>query len=207
MRFLLLILLLTSTHSFSQAFEKDQLLVELGMGFPNLSFFRSTNSFSGRDLFSNTHESIHKSRGQFIASSEFLLTHKIGFELGLHYGNYYDYYENTQETYVGGVIQTETYFYEQKTNRIRVYAGMNIHVIRTDQLDNYFGIKFGFKKSFIDYNTNDPADYSGFNFEVPVGLRVSYGFRYFINEYWGLHTEFGLGGPLVTFGLTHKLID
>lgn len=194
--------------SFGQAFEKNELIVEVGMGFPNLSYFRSTVASGGHFYgIGSQEERIHKSYGQFIASSEYLMTDKIGFEIGFHYGKYYDYRTTTQEIFTQNAVTTQTYFYEQKTNRLRVYLGMNFHVIRTERLDSYFGIKCGIKKTFIDYESNDPNNSSPSEFEIPFGLRATYGIRYFINQNWGLHTEMGLGGPVITFGLTYKLID
>lgn len=209
--FLVLIALVFINTIKAQPLEKNDFVVELGMGYPNLSYFKSNigNLFHFNGLGTNQNEE-HKSIGQFIANSEFLLTDKLGFSLGVNYGYYYDYNEVSTTVYDGNsnTSTTQTYFYERKTNRLRIYLGPTFHLLRTDRVDSYLGIKLGIKQNFYDYNSNDPNP--NFNTELnlfPVGFRLSYGFRIFLTEYWAIHAKLGLGGPAVSFGLTYKLTE
>jgi len=202
-------------YSNSQPLEKEDFVVELQMGLPNLSYFRSKINNLNHISFSNTSNDMHKSIGQFILNSEFFLTDKLGISLGFNYGYYYDYLETQETIYDGNSNQyiTNIYFTEKKTNRYRVYIGPNFHFIRTDRLDTYFGIKAGIKQSKIIVNDNYPNNGNYYNaytedyFEIPVGLRICYGLRYFVTDKIAINTEFGLGGPLVSLGLTYKLTN
>lgn len=190
--------------------EQDDFVVELGMGYPNLSYFRSTaGNIFHIDGFGLANENIHKSTGQFILNSEFMLTDKLGFALSMNYGNYYDYSTTELSVFDGnsGTYNTTTYFYEQKTHRFRFYVGPNFHLFRSSKVDSYLGIKVGVKESIIEQNSNDPNFTPSSEYEIPVGFRLSYGFRIFINEYLAVHTKLGLGGPAVSFGLTYKLTE
>lgn len=206
-----LILLVFTIQSYAQPLEEKDAVVELGMGYPNLSYFKSNfgNLFHFDGVGSNPNE-VHKSIGQFILNSEFMLTDKMGFALGLNYGYYYDYNEISSSIYDGNTNTTtiQTYFYSQKTNRFRIYLGPTFHFLRTKNVDSYLGIKVGIKKNLYNFDSNDPNP--NFNTElnlIPVGFRISYGFRIFLNEYWAIHAKLGLGGPAVSFGLTYKLTE
>ena len=210
---LLVFIVFYNGHSFSQALEKDDFVIDVQMGYPNLSFWKSGYSgLSHLSLVSNPSD-IHKSIGQFILTSEFFLTDKIGLALGVNYGYYYDYNEYIEESYNNGEYITNTYYREKKTNRLRIYIGPNFHLVRTERLDSYFGIRAGIKKSFFSSNDNFPPNntsiysYNDFEFEFPIGLRIAYGLRYFLTESLGFNVEFGLGGPLVSAGLTYKITN
>jgi len=206
---------LTLNLSFSQALKKEDFVVEFQMGYPNLSYWKS--GYSGLFRLGNpniNNNDIHKSIGQFVFNSEFFLTDKIGLALGFNYGYYYDYYETEIEEYDQNTQQftVNTYFSEKKTHRYRIYIGPNFHLIRTERLDSYLGLKVGIKRYNINRKDNFPENGSYYNFsdiefEIPVGLRVSYGLRYFFTESLALSTEFGLGGPMLTFGLTYRVTN
>lgn len=192
----------------AQALEEKDLVIDAQMGYPNLSYWKSGASFSHLS-FGNESDNIHKSIGQFILSTEFFLTDKIGLSIGGNFGYYYDYQEWQQTVYDGntGEYTTNTYFSELRTTRFRFYVGPHFHLLRSERLDTYFGTKVGIKKSYFNERNNYP-DGSGQNyigFEFPVGLRLSYGLRYFVTEEFAINTEFGLGGPLVSFGLSYKI--
>ena len=40
---------------------------------------------------------------------------------------------------------------------------------------------------------------------LPFSLRLCYGYHYFFNYNWGIHGEVGLGGPLLSLGLSYKI--
>jgi len=210
-RILALLILSSITRlSFAQPLEEKDLIVELGMGYPNLSYLRTNFDnlihFSG---LSNNIKNENKSIGQFIVNSEYMLTDKLGFALGINYGYYNNYSEESITIFNGNTNTSETkvYFYNQKIHRIRVYLGPTFHVLRTENLDSYIGIKVGIKKSIFDQSSNNPDVNFGNNFELPVGFRLSWGFRIFLNEYWAIHAKVGLGGPAISFGLTYKLTE
>lgn len=208
--FYLVFFALSTTVSLAQPLEQEDFVLELGMGYPNLSYLSSSGTnFFHFDGLGGQDQSIHKSTGQFILNSEFMLTDKLGFALSMNYGNYYDYSTQSLSVYDGntGTTTVTNYFYEQRTHRFRFYIGPNFHLFRSDRVDSYLGIKACIKKSIYDLNSNDPSFTQGSQFEIPVGLRISYGFRVFLSEYLAFHAKLGLGGPAISFGLTYKLTE
>ncbi len=199
----------------SQSLEKEDFVIDIQMGIPNLSYFRST--INGVNHFLDPNSQMiekHKSIGQFIINSEFFLTDKFGFTIGGNYGYYYDYKEFEETIYDGNTNTSSTviYFAERILHRYRFYIGPNFHFIRSDRLDTYLGLKGGIKSYKIKTKDNLTPDlkYLGFEnstFEFPVGFRVCYGLRFFPTEHLAINTEFGLGGPLLSFGLTYKVTN
>jgi hypothetical protein len=216
MKKIILLIFIFSIHlGYTQSLEKEDFVIDVQMGLPNLSYFRSSIS-EGNHFFDQGSQTkkTHKSIGQFIVNAEFFLTDKMGLSIGANYGYYYDYNEFKNTTYSGNTNTsvTELYFTERKLNRYRIYIGPNFHLLRNERLDTYFGFKAGVKFLKIKVNDNLPQDlkYLGYDdrqFEFPVGLRICYGLRFFPTNNIAINTEFGLGGPLVSLGLSYKLTN
>lgn len=207
-----IVIFLFSINSFTQVFEEGDFVVDAQIGFPNISYVKTQiNSLSHLSLSPNSSNVKNKSIGQFIINSEFFITETVGMNISFNYGYYYDYYEREESIYDGNTNTTITnvYFYEKQTHRFRLYIGPHFHLTRTEKLDTYFGVKAGLKQSKIIVNNNDPNNIIFNEFEelnlIPVGLRVCYGLRYLVGERLLLNTEFGLGGPVVSVGISYKI--
>jgi len=207
---IVLLLIFTNTFSFSQPLEKGSLVIDAAIGFPNLGFWKHSVFNPIHFGFGNSQNEIHKKYGQFILQGEYFLTDKVGIATSFNASYYVDQYNYEVSIYDGNTNQlhTQSYYSRESTFRYRIYVGPNFHVIRTDVFDSYFGFKAGIKKSSRNFTTNDPDHYYGYNyggFELPVGLRINYGMRFFINEQIAFNAEFGIGGPIVNFGLSYKI--
>jgi hypothetical protein len=191
----------------SQMLEKDNFVVELSLGYPNLKpVFLNSNTFFHSGI--NLQESDERSFGQFILKGEFMMTDRFGFVASAHYSYFsshevanYSTWNSTTQAY-----ETGSYYYDSEIHKMRLTVGFNYHVLRSRHVDSYFGLLAGGKKAWLDFKTDDPAilNEPG-DFINPYAMRVHYGLRFFFNHYLAIHTEIGLGGPLVSFGLTCKL--
>lgn len=101
----------------------------------------------------------------------------------------------------------KTYTGQAAMNRLRVQARFNYHFVSTDELDAYFGVGAGSNARFWTVTTNDP----GYDFErsvkgaaFPVSMRLAVGMRYYFIPNLGFNAEIGLGGPVVSAGLSLK---
>lgn len=110
-----------------------------------------------------------------------------------------------EETYQYDVV--DTYDLKLYARRYRVQLRANYHFAQTDNLDAYIGVgagtnirTFGFKTDFPNY---ERASLSGALF--PVSMRLALGTRYYITDNIGFNVELGLGGPVVSGGLSLKI--
>lgn len=102
-----------------------------------------------------------------------------------------------------------THTYEDKINqqRIRVQLRMNYHFAQTEQVDAYVGFGAGtsirrFSYSSDNPNFTEPDAVSGAL--IPVSLRLALGVRYYFTDFLGINAEIGLGGPMISGGISLK---
>ena len=87
--------------------------------------------------------------------------------------------------------------------KIRILGRLNYHFATTHNLDPYFTAGIGFKKTTF-YDTGSSQYDQTFNI-LPISFKLAVGLRYFFNDTFGITTEIGLGGPLLSAGLSVKL--
>jgi hypothetical protein len=108
-----------------------------------------------------------------------------------------------------------TYNVEEKNtqyimNRFRVQATFTWHFYHKNPLfESYFYTGVGWSRKYRKYrvgneehNLSEAPVFDFINF--PISIRLAYGFRFNFTERVGLQTEFGLGGPLLSIGLSAK---
>ncbi|MFD1552313.1 hypothetical protein DNU06_11230 [Putridiphycobacter roseus] len=206
--YLILFCCFLSKQNYGQALEKNNLVLEFGMGYPPLSYFTSGSAFNnfGINKVINV--------GTFILEAEYFVSDKIGFEISTMY-SFYQNVESLQFTQfdpVSGTSKSIDYDKIINKNRFKFLLGPNFHLYRTANLDTYLGLGFGINKSFqtIKYTETLPSApdnaFDFFNLDTsPIAMRVSYGLRYFFSEYWAFKAEFGLGGPIINLSISTKL--
>lgn len=92
------------------------------------------------------------------------------------------------------------------TQRYRVHLRMNYHFVQTDALDAYVGFGLGTNTRRIGFNTEYP-NYDGFSATgalIPISGRLALGMRYYFTENIGANVELGIGGPVMSGGLSLK---
>lgn len=105
---------------------------------------------------------------------------------------------------LGGVQRT----YTDKVNmqRFRVQARINYHFVQTDQLDAYVGFGAGTNIRKFTYKSDNP-NYVPENASgalIPVSVRIALGMRYYFTDNIGLNAELGIGGPVISAGISLK---
>ncbi|ASS50102.1 MAG: hypothetical protein A3D31_11070 [Candidatus Fluviicola riflensis] len=98
---------------------------------------------------------------------------------------------------------------ETKNRRLRVQLRFNYHfAVSNPNLDAYMGIGAGSNTRFRSRHENgvEVEDNNFLDFEViPVSFRISAGMRYYFSPIIGINAELGLGGPLISAGLSFRL--
>jgi len=126
------------------------------------------------------------------------------FSMGIN--AYYSQFSST------GTMKEDTTNVEQKVdytiNRFRVQARFTyIFKVADPDLDIYIGGAIGTNKRINKLLINDVAsDVSELprSFTLPFSMRAYFGMRYTIYKNVGVHLEFGLGGPLASFGINYR---
>ena len=206
-------LITLATSSFGQANIQGSIIVDPYYGFPNFgkSFYESIENSSST--------SNYKASGIGPAGirAEYMVSDKIGVGLDFIYNSNRFSYTNTQydttwtdvSTYT---VATTTDNAERLMQRIRLQARFNFHFdISNPNLDGYFGIGVGTNNRFRKYWVNGVEVNDSFSSTlsnltlIPVSLRICAGLRYYFNPNVGVNMEMGLGGPLISAGVSIKI--
>ncbi|MBP5982083.1 MAG: outer membrane beta-barrel protein [Fluviicola sp.] len=195
-----LMLLVSASNLFSQAVSTGNFIFDAYYGAPNLgkSFFNSIEDEEETQNFTATGIGPAGLRGEYMIGETF----GLGFDV-IYNSN------NIKYTQIDSLNPSNTYNYERTMNRLRVQLRFNFHFNMTNpNLDTYFGIAAGsnsrFRKFYIDGVETKDDNFLGSGVLIPVSLRVCGGMRYYFNQNIGLNAEIGLGGPLISAGLSVK---
>ena len=100
----------------------------------------------------------------------------------------------------------KTYDVKTFAQRYRVHLRMNYHFVSTDAVDAYvgFGVGTNIRRFGVvtDYPNFDDSAVSGAL--IPISARLALGMRYYFTENIGLNLELGIGGPVMSGGLSLK---
>lgn len=100
----------------------------------------------------------------------------------------------------------KTYDVKTFAQRYRVHLRMNYHFVSTDVVDAYVGFGVGANIRRFGLTTDYP-DYDGGAVSgslIPVSARLALGMRYYFTDNLGLNLELGIGGPMLSGGLSLK---
>lgn len=196
-----LLVLVGSSNLFSQAVSTGNFILEPYYGAPNLgkSFYQTIEDAAGTQNFSASGIGPAGLRGEYMIGETF----GLGIDV-IYNSNNIKY--NEVDSFNTSIINS----YERTMNRLRVQMRFNFHFdVTNPNLDAYFGLAAGSNTRFRKYyvngveTTND--SFIGSGTLVPFSLRVCTGMRYYFNQNFGLNAEIGLGGPLISAGLSLKL--
>lgn len=178
----------------AQVVEEGNLVIDAYYGWPNLY------TTALKALYTDEYSEGVKvgGIGPLGGRIEYMLSDVVG--VGVDFG-----YVNTTVSYKEDIGSGNYYNYEISAPKITALFKMNFHFSKSDKVDAFGGIGVGWKNRTFNFKTNDP-DFVDSSAEslFPVGLRASFGVRYFLTENIGLGAEIGLGGPLLSFGISTK---
>jgi hypothetical protein len=104
-----------------------------------------------------------------------------------------------------GNAVTETLEYDYKMQRVRAQVRINYHFdISNPNFDSYIGLGAGTNNRFrttLENGKEVSADLADFTL-LPFSMRLCVGARYYFTDNLGLNLEIGLGGPIISGGLS-----
>lgn len=105
------------------------------------------------------------------------------------------------------IEKKDTYY---RMHRLRIQVRFERHFkLGNPKLDPYMGCGIGASHKFRKYTENGVrSNFQNagiFSLNFPLSLRFSGGMGYYISENIGINAEIGIGGPLLSFGITGKL--
>lgn len=185
---------------------QGSIIIDPYYGFPNFgASFAKNFETSG-----NTGVEV-KGLGPLGLRAEYVVSEKVGVGLDVIYNDYDVRYTATDSVYDG---TTGTYSVTSSSNRytmqrLRVQARMNYHFeTNNPNFDAYFGVGAGsnnrFRKAYENgVEVQDNTDLGNLTL-FPVSFRVCTGFRYYFAENIGINFELGLGGPVLSGGVSMR---
>ena len=88
----------------------------------------------------------------------------------------------------------------------RILGKMSIHFARSSRKwDPYLNVGIGYSNlKMYDQASARSINLGDSSAITPVAMRAAFGCRYFFSEYFGIHTEVGIGGPFVHLGFLFR---
>ncbi len=180
----------------AQAVSEGNFIIDPYYGFPNLA----ASFIDVSDI-----EDVNKvGIGPAGLRAEFMLADKFGLGIDLIYNSLNVNGQIDSLNPDGSVYES----YDSKIfmRRFRPQVRMNYHFVATNELDVYTGVGVGlnFRQLGVttDYPNYDDASVSGAL--IPVSMRLALGMRYYFTENIGANLELGIGGPILSTGLSLK---
>lgn len=183
---------------------EGSIIIDPYYGFPNFgkAIAQELIDASGEDL-----EEVRISGiGPMGLRAEYMLADQIGLGFDIIYNSWGATFD-IDSTGSDGV--TRPYETKLTMSRIRVQARINYHFVTSDQLDAYVGFGAGYNNRVYSLKTElegyDDSNLLGSEpSSLPASARVALGMRYYLTENIGLNGELGLGGPLLSAGVSIK---
>ena len=139
----------------------------------------------------------------------YMLSDAFSLGIDLIYNSLSEKYRTSQDVFMNNTWTTINKNMLVSTQRLRIHVRMNFHFSASNAMsDSYLGLGFGTNNKWkkTSENGNVIEKISGSEAVIfPFSLRLCYGYRYFFNYNWGIHGEVGLGGPLLSLGLSYKI--
>lgn len=205
MKKILLMLALTATSGagFAQAVHQGNVIIDPYYGFPNFGKSITTTLSEGLENVEVGGYGPAGIRVGYMLADQF----EIGVDAifnGYSVTGTYDstYYNEVTQQYDVRTIDTKGVM-----NRVRIQARFNYHYdVSSPNLDVYMGFGAGTNNRFYKYFENGsevPDEDTEFTL-LPVSFRFAAGTRFYFTENIGMNVELGIGGPVISGGLSVK---
>lgn len=195
---------LTLWNSRAQA-QRGKVMIDFYYGFPNLwssaleRVVEQQFTPAGLDF---------SSVGPLGGRLEVMVTNRIGLGVDVLFAESGLDFTTTGPDPTGEGGGTAEYSYSVSVKRPRVLGRLNVHLLNNRFLDPYFVVGLGYSGTKANVQTNDPIfNEQDFNLpiNIPVAARLGFGMRLMVFKFLGVGAEVGIGGPLVTGGVTLKI--
>lgn len=192
------VLIFSTNSNVSAQVEQGSIIIDPYYGFPN--FGKSW----AQSIISDSSTNVNVIgigpaglRGEYLVSDNF----GVGFDV-IYNSVGADYNYTTWDT--SGFTQTHTG--TLKMQRLRVHLRLNYHFVQTEVVDAYVGFGAGTNTRKIS-DVSTQSNYNGQSITgafLPVSMRVALGTRFYFTQNLGLNLELGLGGPVISGGVSLK---
>lgn len=195
----LLALMVATNFSSAQAVSKGNIIIDPYYGYPNF----------GKKLISGITDSISDIEIGGIGPAGLRVEYMIAENFGLGFDFIYNSVSGDFEVDSlnnDGTVHS-TYDVTSYARRFRFQVRANYHFVQEEAFDAYVGFGAGTNirtAGFLtDYPNYDDESISGAL--LPVSARIALGTRYYFTDNIGLNFEIGIGGPILSAGLSIKL--
>lgn len=194
------ILTFSMSFSFGQVNPEGSVVIDPYYGFPNFGV-----SFVKGFVPENSELKI-SGVGPCGIRGEYFLSDKFGLGLDFIYNNV-SAKGTIDSMNIDGSLY-HTYNYKLDFQRYRVHVRMNYHFVNDEKLDAYIGFGAGTNTRRIVVKSDDPqyAKNKVTGALLPVSARIALGMRYYFSPNIGFNAEIGLGGPVLSTGISFRFI-
>jgi len=193
------------TVSSQISFTSNQ-LIEPYLGFPNLG--RLSSQIIDTSILEKQDQSF-SGIGPSGFRYSYMFSDALSIGIDLMYNTLNEKYRTSQDVFMDNAWTTINKNMLISTQRLRLQVRMNFHFLASNAMsDSYLGLGFGTNNKWkkTSENGNVIEKISGSEAVIfPFSLRLCYGYRYYFNYNWGIQGEVGLGGPLLSVGLSYKI--
>lgn len=197
--------LLLSFSTYSQSLFVGNHIIEPYIGFPNATKYVPMLALSQEPDSITSYVGLPPSGFRY----SYMLTDDISFGVDVIFDRSRKDFVSTDTVFQNGGWQYLSYQGQRTQTRLRLQARLNFHIpISQPNADSYIGLGFGTNNRWIKDFKNGVFDRELKGSDailIPFSMRVCYGYRYYFNYNLGIVGEIGIGGPLVSFGLSLKL--
>jgi hypothetical protein len=194
-----------SFNTFSQSLFVGNHVIEPYIGFPNVTKYVPMLALSQEPENITSYVGLPPSGLRY----SYMLTDDISFGVDVIFDRSKKDFVSTDTVFQNGGWEYNSYSGERIQTRLRLQGRLNFHLpITQPNADSYIGLGFGTNNRWIkDYKNGVlNRELKGSNAAlIPFSMRVCYGYRYFFTYKLGIVGEIGIGGPLLSFGLSYKI--
>ena len=197
--------LLLSFSTYSQSLFVGNHIIEPYIGFPNVTKYVPMLALSQEPDSVTSYVGLPPSGFRY----SYMLTDDISFGVDVIFDRSKKEFVSTDTVFQNGGWEYLSYEGQRTQTRLRLQARMNFHIpISQPNADSYFGLAFGTNNRWLKDYKNGVLERELKGSEailIPFSMRVCFGYRYYFNYNLGIVGEIGVGGPLLSFGLSYKL--
>ena len=189
------------SNSSNSCLSEHNYLVDLTYGFPNWS-----RIWLGPRVVDNGigPSSVYKNIGPIDLKVEKMISSKIGIGAEILYTDMSVKFSETETDSVGNI---NFYSVEVGRKHFSIMPSFNYHFFIDSKFEMHMSVAAGYKhvKWFARAESPNYEDEVSVGSVLPIDFRSSIGMHYYFSEIIGMKLDFGLGGPLVSAGLSFRL--